>query len=116
VDDDSPSWSEPCVNWAWGWTRCGAYFTGLDTGPKPGQARERGVAPGSPQAAQLVDRLTDGADAAKRDYIRQRLEAGLDSQSDRYHQLLAVINGQPPRPSRAVDLEWLIAAIESYAA
>jgi hypothetical protein len=64
----------------------------------------------------VVDRLFDGADAARRGYIRQRLEAGLDSQSDRYHQLLAVISGQQARPSRAADLEWLVAAIDSYPA
>jgi DNA-binding transcriptional MerR regulator len=81
-----------------------------------GQARQNGVAPDSPAAAQVVDRLCDGADASRRGYIRQRLEAGLDSQSDRYHQLLAVINGQQAGPSRAADLEWLIAAIDSYPA
>ena len=47
------------------------------------------------------------------DYVRQRLAHGLDARSDRYHELLAVISGQQPRPSRAPDLEWLIAAIGS---
>lgn len=68
----------------------------------------------SPEAAEVVDKLLGGADAARRAYIRERLAAGVDSQSDRYHQLLAVINGQPPRPARAPDLEWLIAAIDSH--
>ena len=81
-----------------------------------GQARERGVAPGSPEAAQVVDQLLDGADAARRVYVRQRLAAGIDSRSDRYHELLAVINGQQPRPSRAPDLQWLLAAIDSHPA
>jgi DNA-binding transcriptional MerR regulator len=78
-----------------------------------GQARERGVAPDSPEAAQIVDRLLGGADAARRAYVRERVKAGLDSQSDRYHQLLAVINGRPSRPSHAPDLEWLLAAIDN---
>jgi DNA-binding transcriptional MerR regulator len=47
-------------------------------------------------------------------YVRERLRAGVDSQSDRYHKLLAVINGEQARPSRAGDLEWLIAAIDSH--
>jgi DNA-binding transcriptional MerR regulator len=78
-----------------------------------GQARQRGVAPESPAAAQVVEKLLDGVDTARRAYVRERLEAGLGSQSDRYHELLAVINGQQARPSRAADLEWLIAAIDS---
>ena len=40
----------------------------------------------------------------------------MDSQSDRYHELLAVINGQRARPSRTADLRWLIAALDSHPA
>jgi hypothetical protein len=58
--------------------------------------------------------LMDGADAARRAYVRDRLEAGVDSQSDRYHAPLAVINGQQARPSHAADLKWLMAAIDSH--
>jgi hypothetical protein len=76
------------------------------------QARQRGVTPDSPEAAQVVDSLLGGADAARRAYVRERLKAGVDSQSDRYHQLLAVINGRPSRASHAPDLEWLLAAID----
>jgi hypothetical protein len=36
--------------------------------------------------------------------------------ADRYRELLAVINGQQVRPSRAPDLQWLLAAIGSYPA
>jgi hypothetical protein len=50
-----------------------------------GQARQRGVAPDSPEAAQVLDQLLDGADAARRAYVRERLAAGVDSQSDRRH-------------------------------
>jgi DNA-binding transcriptional MerR regulator len=81
-----------------------------------GQARQEGVAPDSPEAAQVVDRLLDGADPARRAYVRERLGTGLDSQSDRYHELLGVINGQQARPSRAPDLQWLITALDSHPA
>jgi hypothetical protein len=40
----------------------------------------------------------------------------MESQSDRYHELLAVINGQQARPARATDLEWLLAAIDAHPA
>ncbi|MCQ4083140.1 MerR family transcriptional regulator [Streptomyces sp. RB6PN25] len=78
-----------------------------------GEARERGVAPDSAEAAEVVDQLLAGADAARRAYVLERLEAGIDSQSERYHRLLAVINGQEPRPSHVPDFEWLIAAIRA---
>lgn len=79
-----------------------------------GQARQRGVAPDSPAAARVVDQLLDGADASRRAYVRQRLADGIDSQSDRYHELLALISGQQARPSRAPDLQWLLAALDSH--
>ncbi|HEX6452019.1 MAG TPA: hypothetical protein VF060_21475 [Trebonia sp.] len=77
-----------------------------------GPARERGVAPGSPEAVRILDRPLDGADAGRRAYIWKRVAAGAASQSDRYHELLAVLNGERARPSRAADLEWLLAALD----
>jgi hypothetical protein len=73
-----------------------------------GEARERGIAPDSPEAAQVIDRLLAGADPGRREYILERLSAGTDSQADRYRQLLAIINGQPPPPSPVPDFEWLL--------
>jgi DNA-binding transcriptional MerR regulator len=93
----------------------GAYqwFTRKLTG-LVGEARQRGIAPDSPEAAEVVDRLLAGADATRRAEVRERLAAGLDSQSERYHRLLAVINGEQPRPSHGSDLEWLIIAIDNH--
>jgi hypothetical protein len=71
-------------------------------------------APDSPEAAEVVDRLLAGADATRRAAVRERLAAGLDSQSERYHRLLAVINGEQPRPSHGSDLEWLMTAIDNH--
>lgn len=79
-----------------------------------GEARARGIAPDTPEAAQIVDRLLEGTDPARRAYIRQRLEAGLDTQSDRYHHLLAVLKAEPPRPSRTGNLAWLLAALDHH--
>lgn len=81
-----------------------------------GEARERGVAPDSPEGAQVVDRLLDGADAGRRAAVRERLRAGLESESDRYHRLVAVVNGREARPSHTADLEWLLAAIDAHPA
>jgi DNA-binding transcriptional MerR regulator len=81
-----------------------------------GPLRERGVAPDSPEAALVVGKLLEGADPAQRAYVRERMRAGLDSQADRYHELLAVINGTQSRPSLAADLKWLLAAVHSHPA
>lgn len=79
-----------------------------------GPARERGLAPDSPEAGAIVDMLLGGADEDRRAAIRGRVETGVASQSDRYHELLAVLNGERARPSRAADLEWLLAALDSH--
>ena len=79
-----------------------------------GEARRRGIVPDSPDAAHVVAKLLGGGDEARRAYVRKRLGVGVDSHSDRYHQLIAVINGQQPRPSHTPDLEWLIAALDSH--
>lgn len=57
--------------------------------------------------------MTGGTGPEGRARIRERVKAGAASQVDRYHGLLAVLNGQPSRPSRAADLEWLLAALDS---
>jgi DNA-binding transcriptional MerR regulator len=46
------------------------------------QARQRGIAPDSPEAAQILGRLLEGADSARRAYVRKRLEAGVGSRGD----------------------------------
>jgi DNA-binding transcriptional MerR regulator len=42
-----------------------------------GQARQRGIAPDSPEAAQVVARLLGGADTTRRAYVRERLGPAL---------------------------------------
>lgn len=81
-----------------------------------GDARKRGITPQSTEAAQVVGRLLEGADPARRAYIRQRLADGLDTPSERYHQLVAIISGRQPRPSRTADLEWLQGALDAHSA
>lgn len=79
-------------------------------------ARAHGVAPDSPEATRIVEQVTGGAGPERRARIRERVKAGAASQADRYHELLAVLNGQQSRPSRAADLEWLLAALDSHSA
>jgi DNA-binding transcriptional MerR regulator len=78
-----------------------------------GEARGRGVAPQDPEAAEVLTRLL-GEDPDRRANVLTRLESGTDVQAERYRQLLATINGQPPAPSLAPDFTWLIAALHAH--
>jgi DNA-binding transcriptional MerR regulator len=78
-----------------------------------GEARGRGIAPQDPEAAQILTRLL-GDDPARRANILTRLESGTDVQAERYRQLLATINAQPPVRSLAPDLAWLITALHTH--
>ncbi|KAA9381289.1 MerR family transcriptional regulator [Microbispora cellulosiformans] len=78
-----------------------------------GQARENGVSPGSPEAAEVVARLLGDADAAGRAAVRERIETGAYAEADRYRSLMAVINGREPKPSHADDFAWLLDALRA---
>ncbi|WP_432930788.1 MerR family transcriptional regulator [Microbispora sp. CA-135349] len=78
-----------------------------------GRAREDGVRPDSPEAAEVVTRLLGDMDAAGRAAVRERLEAGLFAEAERYRHLMAVINGREPKPSHADDFAWLLEALRA---
>ncbi|MEV4460444.1 MerR family transcriptional regulator [Microbispora sp. NPDC049633] len=79
-----------------------------------GEAREKGVRPQSPEAAEVVARLLGDMDAAGRAAVRERLEAGLFTEAERYRRLMAVINGREPKPSHADDFAWLLEALRAH--
>ena len=70
--------------------------------------------PDSPEAAEVVDRLLGDMDADGRAAVRERLEAGLFAEAERYRHLMAVINGREPKPSHADDFAWLLAALRAH--
>ncbi|WP_395106170.1 hypothetical protein [Actinomadura sp. SCN-SB] len=74
-----------------------------------GPAREAGVAPGSPQAAEVVDRLL--GPSADREAVLERLEASSAPAMERYWRLLAIVAGKPVPPSRSADFAWLAEAL-----
>lgn len=79
-----------------------------------GEARENGVAPASPEAAEVLTRLLGDMDAAGRAAVRARLEAGVYGEAERYRRLMAVINGREPKPSHADDFAWLLDALRAH--
>ncbi|MEV6108801.1 MerR family transcriptional regulator [Streptomyces sp. NPDC051940] len=79
-------------------------------------ARERGVRPGGPEAAAVLDELLGEGTPAGREAVLRRLEAGRDAEMERFQQLIAVINGHEPGPSRTPDHDWLIEALRAEGA
>ncbi|MET9340442.1 MerR family transcriptional regulator [Nonomuraea sp. NPDC003804] len=76
-----------------------------------GEARQRGIDPGSAEAAQVLDRLLGPADRAQ---VLARLEDGQDRRVERYRQLLATVNGEAAPSSRLDDHGWLAAALRAH--
>ncbi|WP_405776969.1 MerR family transcriptional regulator [Streptomyces sp. NBC_00859] len=77
-----------------------------------GDARESGIAPGSPEAAGVLDQLF--ATGADRGAVLMRLEGAAFAEADRYRQLMAVINGREPQPRHNEDFAWLAAALRAH--
>lgn len=78
------------------------------------EAAAQGIAPGSPAARAVLDRIVPpGTPAAERARLLGQLETFTDARVERYWQLLAIINGQPVPPSMVPGMEWLIAALRA---
>jgi len=86
-----------------------------------GAALTAGIAPGSPEAAAVLDAIVpafaapgeDPSDPAWRAQLAGRLATGTDARAERYWQLLAIVNGWPPVPTTVPAWEWLIAALRT---
>ncbi len=77
-------------------------------------ARQRGVPPGSAEAAQIVERILAGTPGGqRRAELLAQLEAATDPRIERYWELTAVISGRGPFPSLQPALEWLAAALRA---
>ncbi len=75
-----------------------------------GEARERGVHPEGPDAAAVLSKLFGDADRAA---VLESLHVGMEAGAERYRQLIAVVRGHGPRPSRAEDHTWLEQALRA---
>lgn len=80
-----------------------------------GAALDAGIAPGSPEAAAVLDEILPafGDAAADRAALADRVATGTDARAERYWQLLAIINGWPPVPTTVPAWEWFIAALRA---
>lgn len=79
-----------------------------------GEAVDLGVDPESAEGRAIRDRIV-GPDlsAAERTALADQLDTFTDRRIERYWQLLGVLNGWPPVPTRVPVFEWLITALRT---
>ncbi|MFH8500599.1 helix-turn-helix domain-containing protein [Streptomyces coeruleorubidus] len=75
------------------------------------RARERGIAPDSPEAAQVLRELLGGADPAA---VLERLRSHAINRVARYRELLAVVKGTGPDAAYREEFAWVVAALEAH--
>ncbi|MDY7090044.1 MAG: MerR family transcriptional regulator [Actinomycetota bacterium] len=73
-------------------------------------AREGGMHPGDPAAAELVSTLFGDVPLAE---VRESLEAGLAAGMEKYRRLVAGVRGERSSPDATEDLRWLAAALRA---
>ncbi|MGW2556807.1 helix-turn-helix domain-containing protein [Streptomyces sp. NPDC001635] len=74
-----------------------------------GAARERGIAPETPEADPVLHDLLGDADRAA---VLDRMETAFDERVARYRELLCVVNGQPA-PQHREEFAWVVAALRA---
>ncbi|GAA4331466.1 MerR family transcriptional regulator [Streptomyces venetus] len=76
------------------------------------EARERGIAPGSPEADQVLRELLGDADPAT---VLDRLRSHATDRVARYRELLAIVKGAGPEAAYREEFAWVVAALETRA-
>jgi len=76
------------------------------------QARERGIAPDSPKAAEVLRDLLGDSDPA---LVLDRLRSHATNRVARYRELLAAVKGRGPEASYREEFSWVVAALEARA-
>ncbi|MEU0896198.1 MerR family transcriptional regulator [Streptomyces massasporeus] len=77
------------------------------------QARERGIAPGTPEADEVLRDLLGDTDPA---VVLERLTAASHARISRYRELQAIVNGLDPQPTYDEEFLWVVAALEARTA
>ncbi|GAP51891.1 MerR family transcriptional regulator [Streptomyces azureus] len=75
------------------------------------RARERGIAPDAPEAAQVLRELLGDADPAT---VLERLRSHATNRIARYRELLAVVKGTGPGAAYREEFAWVVAALEAH--
>ncbi|GAA3816935.1 MerR family transcriptional regulator [Streptomyces phyllanthi] len=75
-----------------------------------GEAREQGIDPGSPRAAEVLEELIGDADRA---VVLERMEAATHPELARFRELTALVRGTGPLPAHAEEFAWVVAALRA---
>ncbi|KXK62507.1 MerR family transcriptional regulator [Micromonospora rosaria] len=75
------------------------------------EALAAGIAPDSPAAREVVDRLFPGMPAGERVALADRMAVFTDRRVERYWELVGVLHRRPAFPPMVPAVEWLIAAL-----
>ncbi|MBA4862710.1 MerR family transcriptional regulator [Streptomyces sp. PSKA54] len=75
-----------------------------------GDARARGVAPESPEAAGVLQELLGDGDPAA---VLERLESNAQLKVARYRELTAIVNGREPLPAHTEEFAWVLATLRA---
>ncbi|XTZ18721.1 MerR family transcriptional regulator [Micromonospora echinospora] len=94
---------------------------GADSPPEPmpdvtpaRDALTAGIAPDSPAAREIVDRIVGpGLSAGQRVALADRMATFTDRRVERYWQLVGVLHRRPPFPPTVPAVEWLIEALRA---
>ncbi|SCL22741.1 DNA-binding transcriptional regulator, MerR family [Micromonospora inyonensis] len=94
---------------------------GGDTPPEPmpdvtpaREALAAGIAPDSPAAREVVDRIVDPAlSTGERVALADRMSTFTDRRVERYWELVGVLHRRPPFPPMVPVFEWLIEALRA---
>jgi DNA-binding transcriptional MerR regulator len=76
------------------------------------EARQRGIAPESPEAEAVLRDLVGDAEPAA---VLERLRSMTNDRVARYRELLALVNGRGPDPAHRAEFGWVVAALEARA-
>ncbi|GGN15859.1 MerR family transcriptional regulator [Lentzea pudingi] len=74
------------------------------------EAREKGIDPGDPGAAELISTMFRDADLSA---VLASLEAGIDAGAERYRRLVSRVRGGHTVPDATEDLRWLATALRA---
>lgn len=74
------------------------------------QAREKGITPDAPGAAELISAMFRDADLSA---VLTSLEAGIDAGAERYRVLVGRVRGGRKAPDATEDLRWLATALRA---
>ncbi|WP_327431871.1 MerR family transcriptional regulator [Streptomyces sp. NBC_01236] len=78
-----------------------------------GEALERGVAPGSPEAEEVLAGILGNADRAA---VLERIESAAHSEMARFRELNALVRGVDPLSAHREEFAWVVAALRARSA